>query len=80
MKITDLVFKQIMKLCDIAGCDYGRTEDYFTISRIPSLYTLKNIIEYLEVQNEYEVFVEAQRIDEEIYYFVSGERKNVKEA
>lgn len=75
--LTKIIFKQIEKECANDGFDFGLTETHYGIGRIDSLVLLESLIGLLNLQNDYEVFIETQRIDDEIKYYVSGERKNV---
>ncbi len=76
--ITNFIFGKLQKLCASCNFDFAYTKDHFSVGRINNSYLLKEVLTLLNVQSDYEIFVETQRIDNDIYYFVSGERIDVE--
>ena len=74
--LTDYVFDKIMNLCERIDANFGLTKDHYVISNIKSIYTLKNVLDYLEIQKDYEVLVDTTRIDDILTYTVTGMKKN----
>jgi len=76
MDLTEYAFLKIKQFVEPFGCDFGYTRSFFTIGQIKSLYVLRNILDLLEIQNKYEVFIETERIQDELYYSIAGCRKD----
>lgn len=72
MDLTEYVFLKIKEFCDFADCDFGYTHSHFIIGRIKTMYELRSIIELLQIQNKYEVFIETERVQDEIMYSIAG--------
>ena len=69
-----VVFEKLKRFCERNGYNYGKTEDHYIVGGINNIYGLMYVLDYLNIQNKYEVFIETERINDEIIYSVAGEK------
>lgn len=74
--LTKFIFEKISDLAEKVNCDFAFTKEYYSISRISGIYTLRHFLELLDVQKDYEIFVESERHGDEILYYIAGGKIN----
>lgn len=70
--MEEMIFNYLMRFSDSNYLNYAKTDDYFSIGGICSVGVLKNVLMMLDIQNEYEVFIETERVGSQLIYSVAG--------